>query len=290
MRRISLQTIQKIFILLVCIWLIILFNNVANLPVLQRTITDSLSRQHLKFHQQQDYSSISSSSSRRRRRQEITRQRIYRNDKRTNSYSSYSKSNTNNINVNDNVNVNNTTAERNIMYDSNKYDDESRKNFNMNTNNKQIFLGQTQTTYVDDEEEDEDNNNDDEDYDDDKKTSRNNNNKRDRNQRPKNKKRHINNDNDNDDADYDDFNNDYEESSSLRRSRLPPRRWRRNKKKKKERINIDLLLPKPIIVMGFPKAGTSSIFSFFQKQGLNSQHWYCCQRKFYFYLVNELLR
>jgi hypothetical protein len=38
-----------------------------------------------------------------------------------------------------------------------------------------------------------------------------------------------------------------------------------------------LLLPTPIIVMGFPKAGTSSIFTFFQRQGLVSQHWYCCQ-------------
>jgi hypothetical protein len=37
-----------------------------------------------------------------------------------------------------------------------------------------------------------------------------------------------------------------------------------------------LLLPTPIIVMGFPKAGTSSIFAFFQRQGLLSQHWYCC--------------
>jgi hypothetical protein len=40
-----------------------------------------------------------------------------------------------------------------------------------------------------------------------------------------------------------------------------------------------LLLPKPIIVMGYPKAGTSSIFTFFHSQGLISQHWYCCKRK-----------
>lgn len=38
----------------------------------------------------------------------------------------------------------------------------------------------------------------------------------------------------------------------------------------------ELRLPKPVIVMGFPKAGTSSIFAFFQRQGLRSQHWYCC--------------
>ena len=42
----------------------------------------------------------------------------------------------------------------------------------------------------------------------------------------------------------------------------------------------ELLLPKPIFVMGFPKAGTSSIFQFFQRQGLSkSQHWYCCKKQ-----------
>ena len=48
---------------------------------------------------------------------------------------------------------------------------------------------------------------------------------------------------------------------------------------KNNKNDIRLLLPKPVIVMGFPKAGTSSIFSFFQRQGLNSQHWYCCEGK-----------
>jgi hypothetical protein len=38
-------------------------------------------------------------------------------------------------------------------------------------------------------------------------------------------------------------------------------------------------LPKPVLVMGFPKAGTSSIFSFFQHQGFSSQHWYCCRHQ-----------
>jgi len=56
------------------------------------------------------------------------------------------------------------------------------------------------------------------------------------------------------------------EESSLR----PPQN-------KISRPNVDLLLPKPIIVMGFPKAGTSSIFAFFQRQGQNTQHWYCCR-------------
>jgi hypothetical protein len=40
---------------------------------------------------------------------------------------------------------------------------------------------------------------------------------------------------------------------------------------------MPLQLPMPILVMGFPKAGTSSIFTFFQRQGLKSQHWYCCK-------------
>lgn len=40
--------------------------------------------------------------------------------------------------------------------------------------------------------------------------------------------------------------------------------------------NTTLALPKPVIVMGFPKAGTSSIFSFFKNQmgsDLRCQHW-----------------
>ena len=38
-----------------------------------------------------------------------------------------------------------------------------------------------------------------------------------------------------------------------------------------------LLLPKPIIAVGFPKSGTSTIFSFFHCNGLKSQHWFCCE-------------
>eukprot|EP00934_Nitzschia_sp_Nitz4_P005024 Nitzschia sp. Nitz4//scaffold28_size193895//15496//17154//NITZ4_001622-RA/size193895-processed-gene-0.3-mRNA-1//1//CDS//3329545853//5014//frame0 len=38
-----------------------------------------------------------------------------------------------------------------------------------------------------------------------------------------------------------------------------------------------LRLPKPIINVGFPKAGTSTIFSFFHCNGLQGQHWYCCE-------------
>lgn len=38
-----------------------------------------------------------------------------------------------------------------------------------------------------------------------------------------------------------------------------------------------LKLPKPIINVGFPKAGTSSLFSFFHCNGLKGQHWFCCE-------------
>jgi hypothetical protein len=38
-----------------------------------------------------------------------------------------------------------------------------------------------------------------------------------------------------------------------------------------------LKLPKPILVMGFPKAGTSSVFTYFKQQGFRTQHWYCCR-------------
>jgi len=63
--------------------------------------------------------------------------------------------------------------------------------------------------------------------------------------------------------------------------------------------SVDLLLPKPIIVMDFPKSGTSSIFSFFQRQGLKAQHWYCCKAQPHpktpgkydnFFLMSECLR
>ena len=39
----------------------------------------------------------------------------------------------------------------------------------------------------------------------------------------------------------------------------------------------DLKLPTPIINVGFPKSGTSSIFEFFHCNGLRGQHWYCCE-------------
>jgi hypothetical protein len=35
----------------------------------------------------------------------------------------------------------------------------------------------------------------------------------------------------------------------------------------------------PIINVGFPKAGTSTIFSFFNCNGFNSQHWLCCEEQ-----------
>ena len=46
--------------------------------------------------------------------------------------------------------------------------------------------------------------------------------------------------------------------------------------KRPTKYNPPTKLPKPIIVVGLPKAGTSSLFSFFYCNGLPSQHWYCC--------------
>jgi hypothetical protein len=40
-----------------------------------------------------------------------------------------------------------------------------------------------------------------------------------------------------------------------------------------------LKLPKPIINVGLPKAGTSTIFNFFHCNGLRAQHWYCCEEQ-----------
>lgn len=48
---------------------------------------------------------------------------------------------------------------------------------------------------------------------------------------------------------------------------------RTSRKKSKKVPRPQLLLPTPIIVMGFPKAGTSSLFAFFRQQGCKSQHW-----------------
>lgn len=41
----------------------------------------------------------------------------------------------------------------------------------------------------------------------------------------------------------------------------------------------NLKLPLPIINVGFPKAGTSTIFKFFHCNGMLGQHWYCCERQ-----------
>lgn len=41
----------------------------------------------------------------------------------------------------------------------------------------------------------------------------------------------------------------------------------------------NLKLPKPIINVGFPKAGTTTIFKFFHCNGLKAQHWYCCENQ-----------
>ncbi|KAL3911759.1 MAG: hypothetical protein SGARI_001486, partial [Bacillariaceae sp.] len=57
-----------------------------------------------------------------------------------------------------------------------------------------------------------------------------------------------------------------------------------NNAKKPAAAQVDVLheapqilkLPKPIINVGWPKAGTSTIFSFFHCNGLPGQHWFCC--------------
>ncbi|KAL3942527.1 MAG: hypothetical protein SGBAC_003303 [Bacillariaceae sp.] len=49
------------------------------------------------------------------------------------------------------------------------------------------------------------------------------------------------------------------------------------KKAKKKFNHPDINLPLPVLAVGFPKAGTSSIFTFFQQQKFRSQHWYCCK-------------
>lgn len=56
------------------------------------------------------------------------------------------------------------------------------------------------------------------------------------------------------------------------RSNFEPKRKRR---RRKDKIPQELLLPKPVILVGFPKAGTSSIFTFFRRQAgfLKCQHW-----------------
>lgn len=53
----------------------------------------------------------------------------------------------------------------------------------------------------------------------------------------------------------------------------------RKHKKKRKHVIPPINLPLPVIVVGFPKAGTSSLFSFFSHQGFNAQHWYCCKKQ-----------
>lgn len=74
--------------------------------------------------------------------------------------------------------------------------------------------------------------------------------------------------------------NPYDAQNTAMGNRRP--RFRKNKRREHEgnrtrtRGNTTLALPKPVIVMGFPKAGTSSIFSFFKNQpgsDFKAQHW-----------------
>jgi hypothetical protein len=59
--------------------------------------------------------------------------------------------------------------------------------------------------------------------------------------------------------------------------RKPPKHVNKPMKRRKSWLSFseptELNLPKPVFVMGFPKAGTSSIFTFFHSQHLKSQHW-----------------
>lgn len=55
------------------------------------------------------------------------------------------------------------------------------------------------------------------------------------------------------------------------------RSHRKKHRKRRKPKHLESKLPLPIINVGYPKAGTSSIFSFFQQQGFRSQHWYCCR-------------
>lgn len=56
-------------------------------------------------------------------------------------------------------------------------------------------------------------------------------------------------------------------------------RERKRRRRKKKPSHVEEKLPLPIFNVGFPKAGTSSVFSFFQRQGFRSQHWYCCKQQ-----------
>jgi hypothetical protein len=71
---------------------------------------------------------------------------------------------------------------------------------------------------------------------------------------------------------------EYHKKHSLNRTRRPKKAYAdpdsiRNVTKAN---STNTRLPKPILVVGFPKAGTSSIFEFFNCNGVYSQHWFCC--------------
>ena len=75
--------------------------------------------------------------------------------------------------------------------------------------------------------------------------------------------------------------NKFDERVNHYRNRL--QRYREKKKKEGPKA-VEILhprpetmrLPTPVINVGFPKSGTSTIFSFFHCNGLSSQHWFCC--------------
>jgi hypothetical protein len=82
----------------------------------------------------------------------------------------------------------------------------------------------------------------------------------------------------------DDGTGDNDDDDDVEESASPKKKIRARPKKKKIPQDVQprfphpehLKLPKPIINVGLPKAGTSTIFNFFHCNGLRAQHWYCC--------------
>eukprot|EP00980_Cylindrotheca_fusiformis_P028025 scaffold22577_cov122-Cylindrotheca_fusiformis.AAC.4 len=72
------------------------------------------------------------------------------------------------------------------------------------------------------------------------------------------------------------YRGDGEEHNHSFRNYTFKKTGQQRKRNKRSIQHHETKLPLPIINVGFPKAGTSSIFSFFQEQGFRSQHWYCC--------------
>ena len=57
------------------------------------------------------------------------------------------------------------------------------------------------------------------------------------------------------------------------------KKWAGSKFHRQIQARASLRLPLPILVVGLPKAGTSSLFHFFRCNSLSSQHFYCCKEQ-----------